>query len=93
VRDSQGKDVGSVSKLMIDPAQGKVTSVLIRRGGTLGMGAKEMAVPWNAVQIKRDQNQKMVVTLQQPLLEEAPQPAASPRGNDGNRKNEDKNKK
>jgi sporulation protein YlmC with PRC-barrel domain len=98
VRDAQGKDIGSVSKLMIDPAQGKVMSVIIKRGGTLGIGGKELAVPWSAVQIKRDQNQNMVVTLQQPLLEEAParqdgrkdngrdrSPSASPKSDDDKR--------
>jgi sporulation protein YlmC with PRC-barrel domain len=86
VRDSQGKEIGAVSKLLIDARQGKVTSVIISRGGTLGMGAKEMSVPWEALKLQRDQDQHLVVTMDQPILDRAPQsdqekdrqPAASP---------------
>jgi sporulation protein YlmC with PRC-barrel domain len=86
VLDSQGKEIGAVSKLLIDARQGKVTSVIISRGGTLGMGAKEMSVPWEALKLQRDQDQRLVVTMDQPILDRAPQsdqdkdrqPAASP---------------
>jgi sporulation protein YlmC with PRC-barrel domain len=49
VKDQQGKDIGKVSKLMIDPGEGKVTSVVISSGGTLGMGGKEVSLPWSAL--------------------------------------------
>jgi sporulation protein YlmC with PRC-barrel domain len=76
VRDSQGKEVGEVSKLLIDPKEGKVTSVIIKQGGTLGMGGKEVSVPWDALKIQQGQDQRPVVTMQRDLLEQAP--AASP---------------
>lgn len=86
VRDSEGKDIGAVSKLLIDARDGKVTSVIISHGGTLGMGAKEMSVPWEALKLQRGQDQQLVVTMEQPILDRAPQteqnkdrqPAASP---------------
>lgn len=85
VRDSQGKDIGEVSKLMIDASGGQVTSVIIRQGGTLGMGGKEISVPWDALQLQRGQDQKLIVTMQQELLQQAPTgqeqrpaPSASP---------------
>jgi sporulation protein YlmC with PRC-barrel domain len=71
VRGQDGKDLGKVQDLMIDPKDGKVTSVLVSMGGTLGVGSKQMSVPWDAVQVARDQ-QKMVVTIQQPLMPQAP---------------------
>jgi hypothetical protein len=37
-----------------------------------------MAVPWNAVRVQRGQDQELVVTMQQDMLEQAP--AASPGG-------------
>lgn len=74
VRDAQGKDVGEVSKLMIDASGGKVVSVIIRQGGTLGMGAKEISVPWDALKLQRGQDQQLVVTMQQEML--PPTPAA-----------------
>jgi len=80
VRNQQGQDIGEVSKLMIDPQQGTITSVVIRQGGTLGMGGKDVSVPWNALKLQRGQNQQLVVTMQQEMLEQAP--AASPRTDD-----------
>lgn len=88
VRDAQGKELGEVSKLMIDAQQGKVETVVITQGGTLGMGGKEISVPWSALQVQRGQDQKLVVTMQQEMLQQTPaaqqkeqreqQPAASP---------------
>lgn len=77
VRDQQGKEIGQVGKLLIDPNEGKISSVVIKRGGgLLTGGGQEMAVPWNAVRVQRGQDQKLVVTMQQDVLEQAP--AASP---------------
>lgn len=73
VRDSQGKDVGEVSKLMIDANGGKVTSVIIRQGGTLGVGGKEVSVPWDALKLQRGRDQELVVTMQQEMLQPTPQ--------------------
>lgn len=73
VRDAQGKDIGEVSKLMIDATEGKVMSVIIQQGGTLGMGAKEVSVPWDALKLQRGQDQQLVVTLQQEMLQPTPQ--------------------
>jgi sporulation protein YlmC with PRC-barrel domain len=81
VKDQQGKDVGKVQKLMIDPNGGKVTSVIIAQGGTLGMGGKEISVPWEALKLQRAQDQRLVVTMQGQILEQAP-PAASPSSGD-----------
>lgn len=79
VRDQQGKEIGKVGKLLIDPTDGKVSSVVITRGGGLLTGSgQEMAVPWNAVRVQRGQDQELVVTMQQDMLEQAP--AASPGG-------------
>jgi sporulation protein YlmC with PRC-barrel domain len=71
VRGQDGKDVGKVSDVMIDPAQGRISSVIISMGGTAGIGARELTVPWNAIQVGRDQ-QNIVVTLQQDALQQAP---------------------
>jgi sporulation protein YlmC with PRC-barrel domain len=73
VRDVQGKDIGQVSQLLIDAREGKVTSVIIKRGGAFGFGGKDMSVPWEALKIQRDQ-EKLVVTMQQDMLEQAPRP-------------------
>lgn len=71
VRDTEGNELGAVSQLMIEPQQGRITSVVIKRGGTLGIGGQEMAVPWETVKVQRDGND-VVLTVQQPVLEQAP---------------------
>jgi sporulation protein YlmC with PRC-barrel domain len=87
VRDAQGKDLGKVSRLMIDPKDGKVQTVVVSMGSTLGMGGNSVALPWNQVKIAQDQG-KLVVTVDQQMLQQAPKaqssrdskdsPAASP---------------
>src|SRR5262245_685715 len=44
VRDSGGRDVGKVNRLMIDPADGKISSLIIATGGTLGVGGNTISV-------------------------------------------------
>jgi len=71
VRGQDGKDVGTVTNLLIDPAQDRINGVVVSMGGTLGIGAKELTVPWNGLQVGRDR-QDLVVTLQQQMLQQAP---------------------
>jgi len=70
VRDSEGRDIGKVSRLMIDPNDGRITSVIIATGGTLGVGSNTISVPWNSVKIGQDRG-KVIVTASQ-TLESAP---------------------
>jgi sporulation protein YlmC with PRC-barrel domain len=70
VRDNEGRDVGKVSRLMIDPNDGRITSIIIATGGTLGVGSNTISVPWSSVKIGQDRG-KLVVTASQ-TLENAP---------------------
>ena len=79
VRNRDGKDIGKVVNLLIDPSQGRINGVVVSMGGTAGFGAQEITVPWSALQVARDQ-QNLVVTLQQELLQQAP-PRADDRKN------------
>jgi len=75
VRTPDGKDIGKVSALMIDPRDGRVASTMVTVGGVLGVGGSTVSVPWSALRIGQDR-QKLVVTMDQRTLEQAP--AASP---------------
>jgi sporulation protein YlmC with PRC-barrel domain len=75
VRTPDGKDVGRVSALMIDPHDGRIASAVVTVGGVLGVGGSTVGVPWNALRIGQDK-QKLVVTMEENTLERAP--AASP---------------
>jgi sporulation protein YlmC with PRC-barrel domain len=72
VRDASGRDIGKVNRLMIDPAEGKVASVIIATGGTLGVGANLISVPWGSVKVGQDRG-RVIVTASQ-VLESAPTP-------------------
>ena len=76
VRDNEGRDIGKVSRLMIDPNDGRVTSIIIATGGTLGVGSNTISVPWSSVKIGQDRG-KLVVTASQ-TLESAPGRASAP---------------
>jgi sporulation protein YlmC with PRC-barrel domain len=80
VRNRDGKDIGKVTNLLIDPSQGRINGVVVSMGGTAGFGAQEITVPWSALQVARDQ-QNLVVTLQQELLQQAPQKAEDRKNN------------
>ncbi|HXU88511.1 MAG TPA: PRC-barrel domain-containing protein [Methylomirabilota bacterium] len=74
---AQGKDIGKVERLMVDPKDGRVRTVVIQQGGTLGVGGKSVSMPWESVKVAQD-NGNIVVTAEQQVLEQAP--SASPRG-------------
>jgi len=73
---AQGKDIGKVDRLMVDPKDGRVRTVVVQQGGTLGVGGKSVSLPWEAVKVAQDGG-RIVVTAEQQMLEQAP--AASPR--------------
>ena len=75
VRDAEGRDVGKVSRLMIDPSDGRITSMIIATGGTLGVGSNMISVPWSSVKIGQERG-KLVVTASQ-MLESAPSRAST----------------
>ena len=75
VRSPDGKDIGKVSALLIDPRDGRVSSAVVTVGGVLGIGGSTVAVPWSAIKIGQD-NRRLVVTMDQKVIEQAP--AASP---------------
>jgi sporulation protein YlmC with PRC-barrel domain len=87
---SQGKDIGKVDRLMLDPRDGRVRTVVVKIGGALGMGSKTASLPWESVKVGQDGG-KIVVSAEQQLLDQAPSasPSSQPRRDD---KNRDKNK-
>ena len=84
VRNADGKDVGKIDRLMIDPATGRVTYAVIVVGSTLGMGGKNVALPWTNVKLTQGNDQSLIVVVEQQVLDRAPSdrrdqaPAASP---------------
>ncbi|HEV8440531.1 MAG TPA: PRC-barrel domain-containing protein [Methylomirabilota bacterium] len=70
VRNSEGRDVGKVSRLMVDPSDGRVVSVVIATGGSFGLNSSTIAIPWSSVKVGQDAGRVVVTTSQG--LESAP---------------------
>jgi len=76
VRDGEGRDIGKVDRLMIDPNDGRISSIIVATGGTLGVGSNMISVPWSSVKVGQDRG-KVIVTASQ-MLESAPGRASAP---------------
>lgn len=74
IRGADNKDLGEIDQLLVDPRTGKVNHVVVGLGGVLGVGEKHVVVPWSAVKLTADPNNRdrMVVTMEQAMLEKAP---------------------
>ncbi len=55
IYDANDEEVGKVDGLLIDTESGKVTYLMLSAGGTLGLGANDYPIPWQAVQARADQ--------------------------------------
>lgn len=73
VVSQEGEDIGKISEITIDKQSGEVSFVTISRGGILGMGATEIAVPLSAFEFTDDEAR---LTVNQSKLENVPQQAA-----------------
>lgn len=92
IKNAQGKDIGEIDQLVIDPKSGNVTHVVIGVGGLLGVGETKVVVPFADISLgaQHQGGSKAVVTMDQAKLDTAPRferrqvsrdvsPAASPR--------------
>ena len=70
--NAAGEKIGDVSDVLFDRS-GKITTVVIGVGGFLGLGAKQVAIPFEAVTY-RDQNgeRQIMVPLTKEALQAAP---------------------
>jgi len=71
---------------MIHLGEGRVTTAIISMGSKLGIGGRNVAVPWTSLRAGQDQ-QKLVFTVDQRLLDQAP--SASPASEDKQDRSED----
>jgi len=76
VRNTDGHDIGKVNRLMIDPADGRIVSLIITTGGTMGVGSNTISVPWGSVKVGQDRGKVIVIASQ--TLETAPRSAQPP---------------
>lgn len=73
VVSQKGEELGEIEKITINKESGEVQFVTFSRGGILGMGGEEIAVPLSAFEISDD---KARLTVDQTKLENVPQQTA-----------------
>jgi sporulation protein YlmC with PRC-barrel domain len=90
VKNDQGKDIAEIDQLIVDPSDGKVTHVVLGRGGMMGVGEQKVVLGWSDVKLQPDPNNqsRMIGMVEQSKIDGAPRyearrdrdmaPAASP---------------
>jgi hypothetical protein len=73
IKNAEGKDIGEIDRLMIDPSSGKISHVVVGLGGFLGVGEKKVVVPWSDLKMgAAHDGKKALITMDQAKLESAP---------------------
>jgi sporulation protein YlmC with PRC-barrel domain len=49
VRDAQGREIGQVREIVLDPAHGRITYAVVAFDPAMGHGSRVVAVPWSAL--------------------------------------------
>ena len=62
VVNAANETVGDVNEIVLG-RDGKVAAVIIGVGGFLGIGEREVAVSFNSLQMRRDQSNDLVLTI------------------------------
>ena len=60
VKNLQGEKVGDIRELMIDPESGRIVYAVMASGGVLGMGEKNLAVPWETFKVGLEKDELVV---------------------------------
>lgn len=73
VQNTSGETVGEINDLVFEPS-GRISTVVLGVGGFLGMGEKNVAVPYSALSFKagKDDVRIIVVALSKDALDKAP---------------------
>ena len=89
VKTADGKDVAEIDQLVINQSEGKITHVVLGKGGVLGIGEQKIVLKWSDVKLQQDPDRRgrWVAMVDQAKLDTAPRyearrddgtPAASP---------------
>ena len=71
VRNGAGDHLGKIDELVIDPPSGCVAFAILSFEGVLGMGDRQIAVPWNAIRVLPDRDY-VLLDMDKNVLQRAP---------------------
>jgi len=69
VIDAKGEKLGDIKDIVLDRRRGDVAYAVVGFGGTLGVGDKYFAIPWQALKPRED---KLVLNVDREKLKDAP---------------------
>ncbi len=69
-----GEEIGEIKSAKTDQESGKIKFVTLSKGGVLGMGGEDIAVPFEALRFDQ-QNEQATLTVNESKLDNAPQQA------------------
>jgi sporulation protein YlmC with PRC-barrel domain len=74
VMNSANENIGDINDILID-REGKVAAVIVGVGGFLGMGEKDVALPYDQLTFGKDDNNELVIgtSATKESLESAPE--------------------
>ena len=74
VYNGEKQSLGEINDVLLD-ADGQLRTVVIGVGGFLGIAERDVAVPWKALGVSRDENQDLMLRLDvsREQLEKAPE--------------------
>jgi len=75
VKSNDGKDVGKLEDVLVDPQTGKPTFAILGQGGALGLGEKRRPVPWQELQINSEK--QVTLNMDQQKFSSAPTTSSS----------------
>lgn len=71
IRNAKDQWLGTIDDVVFDPQSGKISLVVVERGGFLGMGEDHVVVPWAALRATRNLN-AFVLNVDEQVMKNAP---------------------
>lgn len=71
VVNPEGKDLGKIEDVAIDPDSGRVAYAVLSFGGFLGIGDKYFAIPWQSLKFGNQDDEKITLAVEKSQLENA----------------------
>jgi sporulation protein YlmC with PRC-barrel domain len=89
VRTADGTDIGQIDQVVVNQRDGKVTHVILNKGGILGVGGEKLVLAWPDVKLQHDVDNpdRWIAVVDQAKIDRAPKyearsadntPSASP---------------
>jgi sporulation protein YlmC with PRC-barrel domain len=73
VRNLANEDLGQIDDVIVDPKTGDLNFAIVSHGGFLGLGEKQIAVPWRELRVTESgETPVFVLNVSEEALEDAP---------------------